>query len=77
MVGGILVQQAERMRQLLAVQDVQLAVDESAGQMAVPLAPPVEDQNGTISTVRGGQAGGRGVSDMMRNEANPLRIQAR
>ena len=76
MLGHVLVQQAQRVRQLLAGQRLQRAVVEAAGEMAVRLAAAVEDQHRAVRrTARPGRPTPRAPRGAART--GPCRVQAR
>jgi hypothetical protein len=71
----LLVQQPQRMGQLLGGQNLEGAVDGPAGQVGGSLAPPVEDEDARRGVGRG-EMGGRGMGDVVGHEAHARRIEA-
>ena len=76
MLGRLLVQQTQRVRQLLCGEDLQLAVDVLAGQMGGRLPATVEHQHAAVAD-RGGKARGCGVRDVVRHVTHHRRVEAR
>src|SRR5204863_4658234 len=74
--GQVLVQQAERVRQRLGGQDLQLAARVPAAQEGVLLAAAVADQHGALRRPRG-QASRGGVRHVVAYETGAARVQAR
>ena len=70
------VQQPERVRQALGVQDLQLAVVVHAGEVTGLLPTPVENEHRTVARERGGECRRRGVRHVMRYVAELGRIEA-
>ena len=77
MLRRVLVQQSQRVRQLLAVQRLQHAAGEPPGEVAVPLPATVQHQHGAVPGERRGQAGGRRMGDVVRHELDARAVQAR
>ena len=73
--GQVLVEQAERVRQRLGGQDLELACAVPAAEERILLAATVADQHGALGRPRG-QAGRGGVGDVVAHEAGPGRVQA-
>jgi hypothetical protein len=74
-VGDLLIEQPERMGQLLGGQDLQLAVDRPSGQVRGALAAPIEDQDAG-GRPRRCQVGGGGVGDVVGHVAHAGRVEA-
>ena len=74
-VGGLLVEQAQRMRQMLAGEDLDLAADAAPGQVGGHLTPPVEHQD-AAGGQRGGHRGRGGVGDVVGDESHHGRVEA-
>ena len=73
--GQVLVEQAERVRQRLGGQDLELAGAVPAAEERVLLAAAVAHQHGALGRP-GGQAGRGGVGDVVAHEPGPGRVQA-
>ena len=70
------VQQPERVRQALGVQDLQLAVVVDPGEVTGLLPTPIENEHRTVARERGGECRRRGVRHVMRHVAELGRIEA-
>ena len=74
-VGDLLVEQAQGVRQPLGGQDLQVAVDRAAGQVGGGLAAAVQHQHAG-GAVGGGQVGRGGVGDVVGDVADAGRVEA-
>ncbi len=74
MLGDVLVQQAEGVRQGLAREHLELAAGVAPGQVADRLAAPVEHQDAGVAA-RCGQSRRRRVGHMVRDELHDPRVQ--
>lgn len=74
--GRLLIEEADRMGKLLRCKDLQRPPDATTGQVRAPLAPTVQnhDAGGVIGSR---QISRRSMSDVMGDEANALRVEAR